>query len=189
MTESGKNIYLKFRARVDIGSAVFLVELSNCTISDRPLIRPFSILQPSSPTMAEPQPSTVQEGMDPDGPPPPADAEGRKAAAAMSSLETRGEEDGESKANKQIDQEALGKAISRLELADKAGKVAAGDKGEKLAKEKEEKEKRAKVKVDQADVGLLVEELDLTKIKATELLKAHEGDAVRAMKAFVRATA
>ena len=139
--------------------------------------------------MAEPQPSTVQEGMDPDGPPAPTDAEGRKAAAAMSSLETRGEEDGDTKPNKQIDQEALGKAISRLELADKAGKVAAGTKNEKLTKEKEEKEKRAKVKVDQVDVALLVDELDLSKGKATELLKTHEGDAVKAMRAFVRATA
>lgn len=141
--------------------------------------------------MAEPQPSTVQEGMDPEGPPAPASAEDRKAAAAMSSLETRGgDEEAEAKrfGNKQIDQEALGKAISRLELADKAGKVAAGEKG-KGQKEKEEREKRAKVKVDQADVALLVQELDLNKVKATELLKAHEGDAVRAMRAFVRATA
>lgn len=108
--------------------------------------------------MAEPQPPTVHEGLDRDGPPPPpASAEDRKTAAAMSSLETRGnDEEAElkQKQSKQIDQDALGKAISRLELADKAGKVAAGDKGKQ--KEQEEKEKRAKVKVDQADVGLLV---------------------------------
>lgn len=37
--------------------------------------------------------------------------------------------------------------------------------------------------------GLLqVEELDLHKTKATELLKAHEGDAVKAMRTFVTAT-
>ena len=35
--------------------------------------------------------------------------------------------------------------------------------------------------------GMQIEELDLSKIKATELLKAHEGDAVRAMRAFVTA--
>lgn len=137
--------------------------------------------------MAEPQPPNVQEGMDPEGPPAPASAEDRKTAAAMSSLETRGGDE-EAKPSKQIDQEALGKAISRLELADKVGRVAAGEKG-KDEKEKEEREKRAKIKVDQADVGLLVEELDLSKIKATELLKSHEGDAVKAMRAFVRATA
>ena len=32
-----------------------------------------------------------------------------------------------------------------------------------------------------------VEELDLTKMKATELLKAHEGDAIKALRAFVTA--
>ena len=139
--------------------------------------------------MSETQPANVQEGMDPEGgPPPPTNAEDRKAAAAMSSLEERGGDEEETKPNKQIDQEALGKAISRLELADKAGKVATG--GEKEGKvEDGEREKRAKVKVDQADVGLLVQELDLNKVKATELLRAHEGDAVRAMRAFVRATA
>lgn len=30
-----------------------------------------------------------------------------------------------------------------------------------------------------------VDQLDLTKPKATELLKAHDGDAVRAMEAFI----
>ena len=129
--------------------------------------------------------------MDSEGPPAPTSAEDRKAAAAMSSLETRGgDEEAETKKsnNKQIDQEALGKAISRLELADKTSKISSGEKSKK-EKESEEREKRAKVKVDQADVGLLVEELDLNKAKATELLKAYDGDAVRAMKAFVRATA
>ena len=32
-----------------------------------------------------------------------------------------------------------------------------------------------------------IKELDLTKAKATELLKAHEGDAIKAMTAFVTA--
>lgn len=139
--------------------------------------------------MAEPQPSSVHEGMDREDPAPlPTSAEDRKAAAAMSSLERRGadDDDAAAKPNKEIDQEALGKAISRLELADKSGTVAAG---EQKTKEKEEVEKRAKIKVDQADVTLLVEELDLSKGKATELLKANEGDAVKAMRGFVRAAA
>lgn len=34
-----------------------------------------------------------------------------------------------------------------------------------------------------------VEELELSKGKATDLLKAHEGDAVKAMRAFVTASA
>ena len=112
--------------------------------------------------MAEPQPASVHEGMDADEapPPPPASGEDRKAAAAMSSLENRGNDDEDAEANlkpnKAIDQEALGAAISRLELADKAGKVGGPAESEKKAKEKEEVAQRAKVKVDQADVSLLV---------------------------------
>ena len=109
--------------------------------------------------MAEPQPSTVHEGMDAeDAPaPPPASAEDRKAAAAMSSLESRGgdEEAASGKQNRSIDQDALGAAINRLELVDKAGKVGQAE-SDKKAKEKEEVVKRAKIKVDQADVTLLV---------------------------------
>nr|5NNP_C Chain C, Structure of Naa15/Naa10 bound to HypK-THB [Thermochaetoides thermophila DSM 1495]5NNP_G Chain G, Structure of Naa15/Naa10 bound to HypK-THB [Thermochaetoides thermophila DSM 1495] len=41
-------------------------------------------------------------------------------------------------------------------------------------------------KVDPADVNLLVEELELSKAKATELLKAHDGDAIKAMKAYIQ---
>jgi len=144
--------------------------------------------------MAEPQPSTVTEGID-ETPPPAASAEDRKTAAAMNKLETHGndeEAEANQKPNKQIDTEALGKAISRLELAsDKPGK--AEERNQERQKEKEEaqkeKERRAKVKVDQADVALLVEELDLTKAKATEWLKAHEGNAVKAMTAFVTSSA
>ena len=142
--------------------------------------------------MAEPQPSSVHEGMDREEPAPlPASAEDRKAAAAMDSLGRHGggdedEDESAAKPSKLIDQEALGKAISRLELADKAGTVATGTH---KTKEKEEVEKRAKIKVDQADVALLVEELDLSKGKATELLRANEGDAVKAMRGFVRAAA
>ena len=136
--------------------------------------------------MAEPQPSSVHEGVDREEPAPlPTSAEDRKAAAAMSSLERRGgdDDDAAAKSSKELDQEALGKAISRLELSEKAGTVTTG---EKKTKEKEEVEKRAKIKVDQTDVTLLIEELDLSKGKATDLLKANEGDAVKAMRGFVR---
>ena len=34
-----------------------------------------------------------------------------------------------------------------------------------------------------------MEELDLTKIKATELLKSHDADIISAMKAFVKSAA
>ena len=32
---------------------------------------------------------------------------------------------------------------------------------------------------------LQVDELDLSKVKATELLKAHDGDAMKAVRAFI----
>ena len=37
--------------------------------------------------------------------------------------------------------------------------------------------------------ALQIEELELNKIKATELLRAHEGDAVKAMRAYITASA
>ncbi|KAL9102224.1 MAG: hypothetical protein Q9163_002606 [Psora crenata] len=149
----------------------------------------------NAPKMAEPQPANVAEGMD-ESTPLRASAEDRKAAAAMNALESRAadNDDEGQKPTKQIDTEALGKAISRLELADKAGKAAAGGgtaleeiRREKKEEEQKERERRAKIKVDQAEVGILVEELDLPKGKAMELLRAHEGDFGQAVRAFVRA--
>ena len=140
--------------------------------------------------MAEPQPASATEGMD--DPPAPTTAEDRKTAAAMNALESRAADNDEDnqKPTKQIDTDALGKAISRLELQDKGGKPAAQDPNEARRKKKEEeqkeKERRAKIKVDQADVSLLVDQLDLTKMKATELLRAHEADVGKALTAAVR---
>ncbi|MCJ1319166.1 hypothetical protein MMC15_004499 [Xylographa vitiligo] len=127
--------------------------------------------------MAEPQPAAVHEGVDDNHPAAPASAEDRKAAAALSSLENRGEEDDAAAKKSDVDQKALGEAMSRLEVAGK-GKVTEEKKGAEAVKKKI-------VKVDQGDIALLVEELDLTKLKATELLRAHEGDAIKAMRAFV----
>ncbi|KAH8771157.1 hypothetical protein F5883DRAFT_643103 [Diaporthe sp. PMI_573] len=91
-------------------------------------------------------------------------AEDRKAAAALSNLDAR--DDDVSGAS--VDQEGLNKAMNKLNVS-------------KTADNKDIK----KVKVDAADVTLLVDELDLTKPKATELLKQHGGDAVKAMRAFI----
>ncbi|MCJ1471791.1 hypothetical protein MMC13_000432 [Lambiella insularis] len=131
--------------------------------------------------MAEPQPAAVQEGIDEEHPAAPTSAEDRKAAAALSSLENRGEDDETAVKKSNVDQKALGEAMSRLEVGSK-GSTAESTKGTDAVKKKA-------VKVDQGDVMLLVDELDLTKVKATELLKAHEGDAVKAMRAFVSASA
>ena len=101
--------------------------------------------------MAEPQPPTVHEGMDAEDAPLPTNPQDRKAAAALSSLDARGDDEPVSKSTN-IDQEALGKAISRLEII--SGKGKSGDEGKVKAKEVEEKKKA--VKVDQTDVMLLV---------------------------------
>ncbi|QSS64490.1 hypothetical protein I7I51_01558 [Histoplasma capsulatum] len=143
----------------------------------------------------------------------PTNAEDRAAAAALSSLNTANE----TFASEQdrgvpsgavlpsaADQEALGKAMSRLEMiagVDKAGGSSAGwaagtGKNDMNAKkdkadgktdggEGEKVVKKKAVKVAAEDVGLLVDHLDLTKVKATELLKAHEGDPIKAIRAYI----
>jgi hypothetical protein len=78
--------------------------------------------------------------VDPEDPAPlPASAEDRKAAAALSSLDVRGED--EAAPAKEVDADALGQAMKNLSVEE-------GPKAEaKVVK---------KVKVDAADVGLLV---------------------------------
>ena len=98
--------------------------------------------------MAEPQPAAVHEGADDDHPTAPASAEDRKAAAALSSLENRNEEDDAGTKKSDVDQKALGEAMSRLEVGGK-GKVAGEKRGTEAVKKKV-------VKVDQGDVALLV---------------------------------
>ncbi|KAK7459803.1 hypothetical protein CaCOL14_009235 [Colletotrichum acutatum] len=115
--------------------------------------------------MSEKQPPTVVEGAtagDVEEEVQPAkSAEDRKAASALASLDAGGDDSGSG----QVDVDAAQKAIKGL--------------GGATAAKKEVKN----VKVDAADVALLVDELELTKPKATELLKANDGDAVKAMKA------
>ncbi|KAK1494772.1 hypothetical protein CTAM01_08785 [Colletotrichum tamarilloi] len=154
--------------------------------------------------MSEKQPPTVVEGAtagDVEEEVQPAkSAEDRKAASALASLDAGGDDSGSG----QVDVDAAQKAIKGLGGATAAKKEvknvkvdAGGDDsgsgqvdvdaaqkaikglGGATAAKKEVKN----VKVDAADVALLVDELELTKPKATELLKANDGDAVKAMKA------
>ncbi|CAG8038392.1 unnamed protein product [Penicillium salamii] len=133
-----------------------------------------------SPNMSDPIPSATA---DPDSDHAAhANAEDRKAAAALSSLNvneitTDGVSDG---AN--TNQDALGKAMSRLEIVGGQGQ---NTKGTNVQKSDGEVAKKKVVKVAAADVALLVDQLELSRIKATELLKAHDGDVVKAMKAFI----
>ncbi|CAK7565628.1 MAG: hypothetical protein SEPTF4163_003550 [Sporothrix epigloea] len=91
-------------------------------------------------------------------------AEDRKAAVALASLDALGGAGGDTSRN--VDQEAMSKAMKNLKL---------GVNGTSAKK----------VKVDAADVTLLVDQLEVTKVKATDLLKQHEGDAVKALRAYV----
>lgn len=109
--------------------------------------------------MAEPRSTAVLDAEESPPTIPPANADDRKAAAALSSLDAVHDED-EGKQSRQranIDQEALGRAISRLEIesGEKSGKGREMGKGEK-GKEGAEEVERKKVKVDQVDVALLV---------------------------------
>ncbi|CAL3970504.1 hypothetical protein PZA11_006679 [Diplocarpon coronariae] len=128
--------------------------------------------------MAEAQPPTIVEGattgdIDDEIPVAAKSAEDRKAAAALSSLDTREDES----AGKDVDAEAVKKAMERL--------GGAGAANNTVKKADEEKVVKKAVKVDQADIALLIDELELTKVKATDLLKAHEGSAEKALRAYI----
>lgn len=137
--------------------------------------------------MAEPIPSAndneeVQQ---------PTNAEDRKAAAALDALNANdmSQENGESQGTKQpsdTHQDALMKAMGRLEAAAGTGSKATSKKAdEKKEDVKKEAEVKKKVKVSQEDVQFLVGELDLSKTKATDLLKAHDGSLDKTVKSFV----
>lgn len=89
----------------------------------------------------ERQPPTVHEGADDPPAPVPASAEDRKAAAALSSLDARDDDDGAAR-GKEVDSEALGKAMQSLD-AKQSGK-------------REEEAPAKKVKIEAADVALVV---------------------------------
>lgn len=96
--------------------------------------------------MAEPQPHNVTEGADlPDVVP--ATEEDRKAAQAMSSLDATGNDEAP---KKEVDQEALSKALKNFEISQGAKKSSTG-----AVVKKEEAPKKI-IKVDPADVALLV---------------------------------
>ena len=128
--------------------------------------------------MAEPQPPAVQEGAaEPHAPT--GTADDRKAAAALSTLDAQ--DDGG--VTKEVDGKALDKAVKGLSIKDTKA------------------DEKKNVKIELADINLLVcasmeqvllmtddaqiKELDLSKQKATDLLKAYDGSAVMAMTAYV----
>ncbi|KAM3453257.1 hypothetical protein MY3296_003848 [Beauveria thailandica] len=112
--------------------------------------------------MADEQPPTV-----------PSSAEDRKAASALANLDSHDDAAATTTTSSSVDLAAINKAT-------KGGSGSGSGSSSSAAAYKN-------VKVDAADVALLVEELELPKSKATELLKRHEGDAVKAMRAYVAA--
>lgn len=110
----------------------------------------------------------------------PASADDKKAAAALSSLDQPSMSTGNAAPKKDIDSKAIGDAMQRLTVSEgKGGKEAA------KAEKKEEQGPAKKVKIEAADVNLVVEQCDLSKVKATELLKSHDGDLGRALRGWV----
>lgn len=108
--------------------------------------------------MAEPIPSASAGDHDEEAPKAPTNAEDRKAAAALDALNANAmsQENGES-ASKQpsaADQEALGKAMSRLEVASGAGKKT--EDTNKKSEIKKEAEVKKKIKLSADDVNFLV---------------------------------
>jgi hypothetical protein len=105
--------------------------------------------------MAEPQPPALTPAATTTGDieeelPQAKSAEDRKAAAALSSLDARPSADDDSASTKNVDQEAVRKAMDRL-----AGK-GASDEGKKKVEAGKKEEVKKVVKVDQGDVTLLV---------------------------------
>jgi hypothetical protein len=116
--------------------------------------------------MAEPIPSAsnaVETADDETSQNLPKNAEDRKAAAALNSLNANAmsQENGESAARQPsaADQEALGKAMSRLEIASGLGKKTAGTT--KKAEAKKDAEPKKKIKIASEDVNFLVSSLHL----------------------------
>lgn len=111
--------------------------------------------------MAEPQPDTMHEGVDFEDETPsfPKSAEDRKAAAALNSVAAaRDDDDLSSGPAKEVDQEALGRAMKNLDVTGVGGvksRAKDGDGGAPNSKEGDER-KKAAVRVDPADVALLV---------------------------------
>lgn len=108
----------------------------------------------------------------------------RKAAAAMSSLDVKTEEQDDSAApKKEVDQKALAEAMKFLSVGQDSN--AAVKKTAEGGKKKDAEPPKPLLKVDAADVALLVEQLDLPKARATDLLRANEADVEKAMGAWV----
>ena len=106
----------------------------------------------------EPQPANVQEGADqPDVLP--ANAEDRKAAKALSSLDAKPDDDAPS-GKKEVDMKALDDALKNLGVG--------GEQKKASGPAKKEEAPKPLVKVDQADVALLVSQMTRLRMKLAQ---------------------
>ncbi|PTB65933.1 hypothetical protein BBK36DRAFT_1203169 [Trichoderma citrinoviride] len=106
-------------------------------------------------------------------------AEDRKAASALADLDAPASSAADASSANNVDHEAVSKAVSSLPANKTASSSSATTTAPGAAAKKT-------VKVDAADVALLVDQIEVTKARATELLKAHDGDAVAALRAVAR---
>jgi len=104
--------------------------------------------------------------------PVPTNAEDAKRFKAMASVEsnTTTSDDDPTTTTADVDQEALGKAMA--DLSGPAAMNTTVKAGPAL-------------KVNQEDVALIVEEMEVTKVKATELLRANGGSVSETLKLMV----
>ncbi|KAK6347298.1 hypothetical protein TWF696_007370 [Orbilia brochopaga] len=112
---------------------------------------------------------------DAEAPPLPKNAEDAKTLKALSNLDTHSSlEDSTPTASANTNAEALDKATAGLSsLSAGAGKTA------------EAAGKKVVVKVSADDVAVIVEEMEVTKAKATELLRANGADLAKTLKAMI----
>lgn len=134
--------------------------------------------------MSEKQPPQIAEGAqtattEEENPPLASNAEDRKAASALASLDSKAEG---APSSQNVDQEAVQNAIKNLSGAGKAPKKAAAAG---LSKKTDDAPKKPLVKVDAADVTVVMEECEFNKVRATDFLRTHEGDLGSALRAFV----
>ncbi|GFP59980.1 hypothetical protein TASIC1_0015014900 [Trichoderma asperellum] len=120
-----------------------------------------------------------------DQPPLPKNAEDRKAASALAALDTPSDAAG-TPSNDNVNTEAVSKAMLKLGAGDDKAKKPASAAASSSAAAAAPAAVKKNVKVDAADVALVVDELEVAKAKATELLKAHDGDAVATLRAAAR---
>ena len=98
----------------------------------------------------------------------------------MSSLDVKAEDE-PAQPKKEVDAKALADVEKYLSV----GQDTTSKKSSEATKKKEAEAPKPLVKVDAADVGLLAEQLDMNRVKATELLRKYDADVGKALTGWV----